>query len=477
MNTRNSKDASFGFETWSLIDWGEVERSVRSTQIKIAEATKTEDWKRVSKLQNGLVRSLKGKLLAVKVVTSNTGRNTSGVDGIIWDTDEKKMSGALSLTRKGYKPLPLRRVEIPKANGKKRPLGIPTIKDRAMQCLYKLALEPVAEVMADTHSYGFRPKRSCQDVQVRCHTIFSGRNGAEWVLEGDIKSCFDKISHEWLLDHVHMDKGILAKWLKAGFIFNGGLFPTDEGTPQGGVISPILANMALDGIEDLLDREFGKRTSPRRKKAKLNFVRYADDFIISGSSREMLELEVIPVLNEFLGDRGLELSAEKTKVTHIKDGFDFLGFNFRKYSNEVFLTKPSKEKVKGLLRRIKDIFKSNMSSKQRDVIKIVNPILSGWCNYYKHVVSKETFSYIDSRIWEMCWRWSVRRHHNKGKKWIKNRYFIRFKGRDWRFVDTSKIPHEFLKLASYVSIRRHVKIRGDAEIFNPDWDAYFEERC
>lgn len=473
MNTTTSSNVTSNrFDTWSSINWREVEKSVRSMQIKIAEATKTRDWKKVRRLQDRLTYSYLAKLLAVKVVTSNQGKNTAGVDREIWNTDLRKMNGAKSLMRKGYKPSPLRRVEIPKKNGKTRPLGIPTMRDRAMQCLYKFALEPVAEVLADKNSYGFRPKRSCQDAIGKCFQIYKSKGSATWALEGDIKSCFDKISHEWLINNICMDKGILKMWLKAGFIFDGYLFPTDEGTPQGGVISPILANMALDGIESLLYGKFCKPDSKKRKN-KVYFIRYADDFIVSGSDENLLRQEVIPVIKEFLKERGLELSEEKTKVTSIDIGFDFLGFNVRKYKNKL-LIKPSKESIKSFLKDIKETIDSNKAISQNKLIVILNPKIRGWSNYYQHVVSKDVFSYIDYRIWKSLWKWSVRRHPNKGKKWVKDRYYHTFKDNNWRFCD----PEEecYLTLAFSTPITRHINIQKEAEVFNPLWDKYFEMR-
>lgn len=427
------KATSNRFDTWSLINWREVENSVRSTQIKIADATRAQDWRRVRRLQNGLTNSFRAKLLAVKVVTSNKDKDTPGVDGILWNTDARKLAGAKSLIRRGYKPSPLRLVEIPKKNGQTRPLGIPTMRDRAMQCLYKFALEPVAEILADKDPYGFRPKRRCQNAIEQLFSVFGQKHSAKWILEGAIEKCSNQISHEWLMQNVHMDRGILDKWLKAGFIWNGALFPTRESTPQGGIMSPVLANLALDRIEDVINAKFGWK-SGQRKKLCIHLVRYAGDFIITCSREDILKEEVMPLLNEFLSMRGLKLSASKTRITRIEHGFDFLGFNIRKYKGKV-LIKPSKESVERFLREVKNIFSSNKSEKQSKLIRLLNRKIQGWCNYYKHVVSKETFSYIRFRIWRMCWRWSVRRHPNKGRKWVKDRYFREIKGNNWRFSD------------------------------------------
>jgi RNA-directed DNA polymerase len=269
----------------------------------------------VKAFQRLLTRSFAAKALAVKRVTDNQGKKTPGVDGEIWSTPKTKWKAVLSLTRRGYKPKPLRRVYIPKSNGRKRPLGIPTMRDRAMQALYKLALEPVAETLADGHSYGFRPERSTADAISQCFVCLSRRFSAQWILEGDIRGCFDNINHEWLVAKVPMDKDILQKWLKAGFIDRGILSPTVAGTPQGGVISPVLANMALDGLQAKLrdlEAELRKRT---RQNHKVNMIRYADDFIITGCSQEMLRDKVQFMVADFLRERGLELSPEKTRIT------------------------------------------------------------------------------------------------------------------------------------------------------------------
>jgi RNA-directed DNA polymerase len=300
---------------------------------------------KVKALQWLLTHSFSGRALAVKRVTENQGRNTPGVDKVTWKTPAAKTNAIASLKRRGYSPLPLRRVFIPKKNGKTRPLGIPAMKCRAMQALHLLALEPIAETTADLNSYGFRPERSTADAGQQCFTSLAKKANAQWVLEADIQGCFDKISHDWMLAHIPTDKAILKKWLKAGFVYQNELFPTEAGAPQGGIISPVLANMTLDGLEARLAEKFPKA---RQTGLKMNMVRYADDFIITGHSKEWLEQEVKPVVVEFLAERGLVLSPEKTRLTHIEEGFDFLGWNIRKYNGKL-LMKPSKANVTGLL--------------------------------------------------------------------------------------------------------------------------------
>jgi len=288
------------------------------------QATQAGRWNKVKALQRLLTRSFSGKALAVRRVTENRGHRTSGVDRETWDTPEQKATAITRLRARGYRPQPARRVYIPKASGKRRPLGILTMTDRAMQVLYLLALDSVAETTADRHSYGFRVGRSPADAMERCFKLLSKYDRAEYVLEGDIRSAFDRISHAWLEAHIPMDKAILHTWLKAGYMEKNVFHATDEGSPQGGPISPALANLTLDGLERLLAEHY-PRTTRAGKRAKVNLCRFADDFIITGSSRELLEGEVKPLVEQFLRERGLELSQEKTVVTHVGDGFDFLG--------------------------------------------------------------------------------------------------------------------------------------------------------
>src|SRR5438874_981748 len=314
---------------WHQINWRQAERNVRRLQARIAQATQAGKWGRVKALQHLLTHSLSGKALAVRRVTENTGKRTPGVDGEIWKTPEQKTTAIGTLHQRGYHPQPLRRVYIAKSNGAQRPLSIPTMGDRAMQALYLLALDPVAETTADPNSYGLRTARSAADAIEACFISLCQNNRAEWILEGDIRSCFDRISHEWLLAHIPMEKAILKKWLKAGYLEQSILYPTEAGTPQGGIISPVLANMTLDGLERMLMQHFPKVKTA--EGALVNFVRYADDFLVTGRTKELLEHKVKPRIEEFLRERGLHLSPEKTRITHIEEGFDFLGQNVRKY--------------------------------------------------------------------------------------------------------------------------------------------------
>jgi RNA-directed DNA polymerase len=345
MNAEQSACASSGGESqWNQLDWNQCERQIRRLQARIVKATRAGRWGKVKSLQRLLTHSFNGKALAIKRVTENRGKETPGVDGAVWQSPEAKYKSIGSLRRRGYQPQPLRRVYIPKANGKLRPLGIPTMKDRAMQALHLLALAPVAETLADPNSYGFRPARSTADAIEQSFKLLSRKSAPTWVMEGDIQGCFDNISHEWMLQHIPSDTEVLRKWLSAGYVEKRTLFPTEAGTPQGGIISPTLANLTLDGLEKVLRQTFQRKDIARGKKynPKVGLVRYADDFIITGDSRELLENEVRPLVERFLNERGLRLSPDKTRVTHINDGFDFLGQNLRKYGGKL-LVKPSQK--------------------------------------------------------------------------------------------------------------------------------------
>jgi RNA-directed DNA polymerase len=468
---------------WQFINWNKVKQRVKLLQQRIVKATKRGRYNKVKALQWLLTHSFAAKLLAVKRVTENTGGNTAGVDGVLW-YPSKRLEAAKSLNRKGYKAKPLKRVYILKKNGKKRPLGIPTMYDRAMQALYLLALDPVSETTADNCSYGFRLKRSCADAIARCFVTQARQNRAEWVLEGDIKGCFDHISHKWILENIPLDKMVLKQWLKAGFIDNNKLFPTEEGTPQGGIISPTLANMVLDGLAGTLDHVFKIKTCKdgcrHHNKCKINLVRYADDFIVTGANREVLEDKVKPIIEDFLSERGLQLSQEKMRITHIRDGYNFLGQNIRKYNkNGIMLIKPSKESIKSIKAKIKEVINNNKASSAANLILLLNPIIRGWCNYHKHIVAAKIFDSLDSYIWIIIWKWALRRHPNKSKKWIAGKYFKSASYSKWVFFGKTsgkKGKDVHLVKAVRTLIDRHVLIKGDANPYDDEWDKYFIRR-
>lgn len=467
---------------WHDINWVSCNRVVKRLQARIVKATKEGRWGKVKSLQHILTHSFAAKTLAVKRVTENRGKNTAGVDGAIWSTPKDKMNAIETLAQRGYKPLPLRRVLIPKANGKTRPLGIPTMKDRAMQALHLLALEPVSETKADSHSYGFRPARSTADAIEQCFKVLCQKGSARWVLEADIKACFDNIDHNWLTANATMNTNILGKWLKAGYVDKGKLYPTEAGTPQGGIISPTLANIALDGLQEVVEGVIPRSTRRGQNIAKVNFARYADDFIITGGSKEILEYEIKPAVIKFFNERGLTLSEEKTKITHVTEGFDFLGQNIRRYNDKV-LIKPSKKSVRNIKAKIREVVQSNKQAKTENLIRKLNPIIRGWVNYHKHVVSAEIFHSLDKFIWEQLWQWSKRRHPKKSSWWIKNKYFHRHNYRNWVFTagiarldrDGNWMKLRILK-ASDTSIQRHIKVKAEANPFDLEWEKYFDDR-
>jgi len=461
--------ASAVWQSWHQIHWSDAHQSVARLQTRIAKAVKAGEWRKVRSLQRLLTQSTSAKALAVKRVTENRGRKTPGVDGKTWSTPEEKWEAVEGLGNKRYRPLPLRRIYIPKANGDKRPLGIPTMRDRAMQALYLLALDPVAETTGDTHSYGFRRERSTADAIEQVRNVLGREASPQWVLEGDIKGCFDNISHDWLVANVCMDKSILKKWLKAGFVETGQLFPTNAGTPQGGIISPVLANIALDGLQHELEGLF--RTVRQAREAKVHLVRYADDFVITGSSRELLEERIKPLVVQFLAVRGLVLSDKKTTITHVTEGFDFLGWNVRRFK-KMLLTQPSKKNAKAFIAKIRKSLALMRTAKQVDVIDKLTPIIRGWANYHRSQMATQTFSRCDHLIWEMLWRWAVRRHPNKGKRWVKQRYFKSSKGRDWRFADRERV----LPILGEFRKRAHIKVQADANPYEPAFDEYFSKR-
>lgn len=450
---------------WDSINWDLVQQSVRRLQIRIAQAVKEKKHRRAKALQWLLTHSFYAKALAVKRVTENKGKNTPGIDRVVWQTPRKKMMAVMTLVRRGYQAKALRRVYIPKKNGTKRPLSIPTMRDRAVQALYLLALSPVAETTADLHSYGFREKRRCADAIECCFSGLAKWYSPQWILEGDIKSCFDAISHQWLLDNVLMDKKVLRQWLSAGFVWNNNLYPTRAGTPQGGIASPVLANLALDGLEKAVKDAVEQRP-------KVFVIRYADDFIITGDSKELLEQKVKPAIEKFLALRGLTLSSEKTTITHINDGFDFLGQTIRKYRGKLLIT-PSKKSTKLFLQKVRAIIKSNAQARQSTLISLLNPVIRGWAAYHRHVVSTKTFQYIDHHIFWEIWHWCQRRHHNKAAKWIRSRYFRIVNFRNWVFASADKT----LGQASAIHIRRHARIRAAANPYNPADQEYFIARA
>jgi RNA-directed DNA polymerase len=377
-----------------------------------------------------------------------------------------------NLKRRGYRSLPLRRHYIPKKNGRLRPLSIPTLRDRAMQGLHALALQPIAETLGDRNSYGFREGRSCADAIGQCFCALAKSYAPVWVLEGDIKSCFDRINHQWLLKNITMDKRMLRQWLGAGYWEKGRLFPTDEGTPQGGIISPLLANLTLDGMEQAI------RSRIKIRRDQVNFIRYADDFIVTARTKETLEQIVKPAVVDFLAQRGLELSEQKTTLTHIEAGFNFLGQNVRKYRNKLVI-KPTKEGLKALVHKSRECIKGMLGQKAETLIRKLNPIIGGWANYHRYVCCAEAFWTAERIIRYQLLRWARRTHPNKSYGWLKRKYFsaagsFGFCTRRRTHTGQSKV----LRLYSIARtvLQRHTKVRGEANPYDRVYTEYFERR-
>lgn len=473
--TEKLKDRNTLASQWESMDWMQVQNDVNRLQTRIAKATVKGDKNKVKRLQYLLTHSFYAKAQAVKKVTSNRGKNTSGVDKKLWSTAASKMKAVLTLTDKHYKAKPLRRVFIEKkGKNKKRPLGIPTMYDRAMQTLYALALEPIAETTGDTTSFGFRKGRSAKDACEQIFCILARQCSPTWILEGDIKGCFDNINHGWLQQNIPMDKKVMKQFLNSGFIYEGNLFPTNTGSPQGGAISSLYANMTLDGLEKLIQDKYhrnskGKLENHYRAKTKVNLVRYADDFIITANTKEIAE-ELKDIVSQFLKNRGLTLSEEKTNITHIDDGFDFLGWTFRKFKGKL-IVKPSKNSTKALIRKCATIIlKEGKAASQSEIIRRLNQIIRGWTNYHRHVVASQTFSYINNTLYLLLQQWAKHRHHNKNKWWRLNKYWHEKNGKRWLFMTDE---YSLINLRR-IDIIRHPKLKISQNPFIDE--EYFTKR-
>ncbi|MEQ4726269.1 group II intron reverse transcriptase/maturase [Nonomuraea sp. B19D2] len=475
-----------GILDWDTIDWRTHEQNVVRLRRRIFKATREGDWATVRSLQKMMLRSWSNTLVSVRQVTQrNTGRRTAGIDGEVALTSQARAEAAVHVhrTRASWDPLPVRRVHIPKAKGKLRPLGIPVIMDRCHQARVRHALEPEWEARFEPRSYGFRPGRSCADaIDTLFVTLRGPRANRVWILDADLSAAFDNINHEQLLDALggFPARDLIARWLKAGVIEGEMFTPTDEGSPQGGVISPLLMNVALHGLEEAAGVRYRMTgvTAGRAREGTPVLVRYADDLVVCCYS-EQEAYRVKQRLAQWLEPRGLVFNEDKTKVIHAGEGFDFLGFSVRRYSNGKLLIKPSRDAVKRIRKRLTDETRRMRGSSVRELISRLNPIIRGWAAYYRGVVAAQIFNELDHHVWWLTWRWAVHQHPNKSKKWIKRRYFgkhNRFRDDHWVFGEQVGDHARYLVKFSWTPIVRHQLVRPGASPDDPDLIEYWAKR-
>ena len=485
---------------WRKLKWPKIEKRVFNLQKRIYKATKAGQHSKAKSLMKLLFRSSCAILLGVRRVTQdNQGKRSAGVDGVKADTPssrERMAKRLMDYARKGfhsYQAKPAKRKYIPKANGKLRPLGIPTQKDRVIQYVMKATMEPNIDAQFESCSYGFRPAMSTHDAIEAIFNVTSQKT--KWVLDADIKGCFDNINHKFLLNQIDESwQPFVREWLKAGYMDDGHLHPTESGTPQGGIISPLLANIALDNLErDLITslRKI-KGWKNRIRNGQLRVIRYADDFVVVHHDKEIIE-KAKEVIQEWLKIRGLEFSPEKTRIVHTTEGFNFLGCTIKHYKNNkikghykralmkddkgkrrvekelILQITPSKEKVQKHKERLAEIFSQTKAVSQDTLIERLNPVIRGWANYYRYIVSSPTFAEMDKYLWEKLYRWASRRHPKKSKGWVIDRYFTHTNRRSWEFkTNKNKIHWHALSKVPIDSKDSYVKVKEGKSYYDGD---------